>query len=172
MSFTAFADDIRDIKPPVYFPTNYLLFIIIGIIVVLAAIVFLGLFLKKTREKRCKKPLPPEKTAHQIARESLAALSSENLPEAGRIKEYYFRLSDIIRRYIEDRFMIKAPEMTTEEFLFSLGDATWFSAGHKDLLKEFLNLCDIVKFAKYGPTRKEIDASFSVADRFVEETQK
>ena len=165
------ANDIRDIKPPVYFPENYLLLIIIGIIIVLAGLVFLVLFLRRRMKRGADKPRLPEKTAYQLAYEGLLALKRENLAALGKIKEYYFRLSDIVRHYIESRFSIKAPEMTTEEFLFSLRDYDILSSRHKNLLKEFLGLCDIVKFAKYGPTQKEIDESFNAAMKLLEETK-
>ena len=66
---------------------------------------------------------------------------------------------------------MKAPEMTTEEFLFSLKNSGGLSITHKNLLKEFLNLCDAVKFAKYGPTEKEISQSFDIAKAFIDETK-
>ncbi len=165
------ANDIRDIKPPVYFPENYLFFIIIGIIIILAGLVFLVLFLRKRLKRHANGPQVPEKLAHQIACEALLALKAQDLAGLGKTKEYYFRLSDIVRHYIESRFSIKAPEMTTEEFLFSLRDSDVLSGRHKNLLKEFLGLCDIVKFAKYGPAQEEIDESFNAAMKLVEETK-
>ena len=73
--------------------------------------------------------------------------------------------------YIENRFKLRAPEMTTEEFLDSLKQTDALTAKHKELLAEFLNLCDIVKFAKFGPSITEIEESFNSARRFVEETR-
>lgn len=163
--------DIRDIKPPLSFVGDYLLLIIFASIIVLAALVFLSIFLKKRLKRKAKEPLPAPKSPYQIAREALLALQGQGLPGLGKTKEYYFRLSDIARRYIENRFNIKAPEMTTEEFLFSLRDSAILSGLHKELLKEFLTLCDIVKFAKYGPTPKEIDESFNGAVRLLKETR-
>ncbi len=164
-------EDIRDIKPPVYFAGNYLfLFIILGIIL-LTGLVFLAIFLKKRLKKQPQQSYLPQKSAYQIAREAFLALQAQNLPKLGKIKEYYFGLSDVVRRYIENRFNIKAPEMTTEEFLSFLRDSDTLSAAHKNLLKEFLSLCDIVKFARYGPTRQETDNSFNAAVKLVEETK-
>ncbi|MFC1709960.1 hypothetical protein ACFL2J_07900 [Candidatus Omnitrophota bacterium] len=168
---SAFADDIKDIKPPVYFPRDYLILIII-----LAAVIAAGLFfwlrsLLNKRKKERPKFTPPPKPADQLAYEALRALQVKNLPAAGKIKEYYIELSDIVRRYIENRFNIRAPEMTTEEFLFSLRDCVALTDVHKNLLKDFLEQCDMVKFARYGPTLEEIDNSFKAAWRFVDETK-
>jgi len=164
-------EDIRDIKPPVGFRANSDFLIIAAIIIALAALVFLIRFFKKRLEKKKDQILNLPKPAHQIALEALEALSEENLSASGKIKEYYFRLSDIIRRYIEERFEIRAPEMTTEEFLTFLRNSGTLSGAHKNLVKEFLNLCDIVKFANYGPTQKEIDESFAAAVKLVQETK-
>lgn len=164
------AFDIRDIKPPVYFPGEYLFLMVIGIVIVLAGLVFLVIFLRK-RLKKTKAPNLTPKPAQQRALEALQALKAQDLPGQGRTKEYYFQLSDITRHYIENRFSIRAPEMTTEEFLFSLRDSSTLSAAQKNLLKEFLSLCDIVKFAKYGPSQKEIDESFNAAVKLVDETK-
>lgn len=163
--------DIKDIKPPVNFPPNYTLLIILGIILLAAAVFFLVRFLLRRIKKRAAIKAVSKKPAHIIAREALALLKGKNLPAQGKVKEYYIELSDIIRHYIEERFQISAPDMTTEEFLFNLYQADQLNQSHKELLKEFLNLCDIVKFAKYGPTEEEIEESFVAADRFIGETK-
>ena len=58
--------------------------------------------------------------AHEMAYARLRALVAEKLVEQGRIKEFYERISGILRHYIEDRFDLHAPERTTEEFLAEL----------------------------------------------------
>ena len=101
----------------------------------------------------------------------MKSLLSKKFPQQGKVKEYYFELSNIARHYIENRFRLKAPEMTTEEFLFSLRESAILSGTHKNLLKKFLNLCDIVKFAKYAPNEEAIEKSFGAAKKFVDETK-
>jgi hypothetical protein len=98
-------------------------------------------------------------------------LRAMDLPGKGRIKEYYFRLSDIVRRYLENRFSYRAPEMTTEEFLSAIKDSKEFSNELRGLLKEFLSHCDMVKFAKYGPTPIEILDSFKAAENLIDRTK-
>ncbi len=111
-------------------------------------------------------PLSPK----EIAYESLKSLNAENLPAQGRIKEYYIRLSGIVRRYIEDQFNVRAPEMTTAEFLLSLKMVRWLSAGSRDALEEFLKCCDMVKFAKHASTHQEMEQSFVLVKRLIDET--
>jgi hypothetical protein len=84
---------------------------------------------------------------------------------------YYVELSFIIRRYIEDRFDVRAPEMTTEEFLSKVKDMNVLSDEQKALLKNFLSYCDLIKFAKYGSTYEEMEASFESAKKFIGQTK-
>ena len=166
--FLAVINDIRDIRPPVYFETSVLFLVIIGIVILSALLLILAIIVYKKFKKEEKGPLETAKSAHETAYEALEALRAKG---SGNIKEYFFELSCIIRRYIEDRFSMRAPEMTTEEFFAALKESGILSGTHKNLLKEFLTLCDIVKFARYGPTRDEIEESFNAAKVFVDETK-
>ena len=168
--FSVFGEDIRDVKPPVDFPSNYFLLFLILFLLLGAGLVFLAvLFIRRNRARKGKTspPLPP----WTVAYERLEKLKAAHLSEAGRIKEYYTILSDITRRYIEDRFNIRAPEMTTEEFLISLKTSGVLSLPQKEALKDFLQSCDMVKFAKHAPGYKEMDESFSSTRRLVDETK-
>ncbi len=166
------ARDIKDIKPPVYFPRNYFLLSLIAVGIVLIAAAFLIMFLlKKYRDKKAELLFEPPVPAHQKAYEALRRLKKKNLPRIGKTKEYYFELSDIVRRYLEDRFYLRAPEMTTEEFLYALSESDDLNGTHKNLLKGFLNHCDLVKFAKYAPSQKETDESFFLAQKLIDETR-
>ncbi|MBN3037889.1 MAG: hypothetical protein JW869_00565 [Candidatus Omnitrophica bacterium] len=165
------AQDIKDIKPPVFFISNSIYLIIIAAAIMLAVSLFFLYRFWKNRMKQKPKIAAPPKPAHQIAYDALEALRAKNLPAQGKIKEYYYELSNIARYYLENRFNMRAPEMTTEEFLFSLGYSQDLSAKHKELLKNFLSLCDIVKFAKYGPSAGEIEDSFNAAKKLVDDTK-
>lgn len=167
-------EDIRDIKPPVDLPADYFLWAVLLGILILLGIAFLVWFLIR-QSKQPKKILIPAKPSWDVALERLNALRLQNLPQKNQTKEFYSQLSDIIRRYMEDRFSVRAPEMTTQEFLWSLNDVCSQGEGlrdsHKILLKDFLNSCDMVKFAKRGSTLNEMDESFRFALKLVEETK-
>ena len=154
--------DIKDVKGPLsYFEINW--FIISGVLIMMMIIT--GAIIYKFR----KKPLPV-KLPHETALEELEAARGNFLKNSD-VKEYYALISDCIRRYIERSFRLKAPEMTTEEFLSSLRESTVLSLDQKDLLKGFLNACDLVKFAKYTPARPEMESVFVAARKFIEETK-
>ena len=160
--------DIRDAHPPVDFLANYLwLYVLLAL--GLTALIFW--IVKRKRSWQKQKPPAEPKEPWVIALESLEALKKKNWPAQGKVKEYYSALSDIIRRYIEAQFAISAPEMTTEEFLSSLNRSHGMSDSQKAAIKEFLNSCDMVKFAKYGPQPEEMEESFNLARQFVEETK-
>jgi hypothetical protein len=109
--------------------------------------------------------------AHEVAYARLRALVAENLVERGRIKEFYERISAILRHYIEDRFDLHAPERTTEEFLAELQSTEVLSLVQKAVLEEFLTHCDLVKFAKHDPTQEQIQRTFDLVRDFIEKTR-
>ncbi|MEE8170843.1 MAG: hypothetical protein V3T70_09870, partial [Phycisphaerae bacterium] len=107
---------------------------------------------------------------HLWALNRLKRLEDERLIGQGRVQEYYFRLSGVVRQYIERRFHLMAPERTTDEFLVEAQRATVLGEEHKRLLAEFLQACDLVKFARYEPSARESDAAMATARGFVEQT--
>ena len=74
------------------------------------------------RRKKTKAAVRIFKPAHEIAYARLQSLIRQDLVKAGKVKEFYEAISDILRHYIEDRFELRAPERTTEEFLFEIRD--------------------------------------------------
>lgn len=123
------------------------------------------------RSRRTKELVRIFRPAHELAYARLRALVAEELVEAGRIKEFYDRISGILRHYIEDRFDLRAPERTTEEFLAELRFADALSPSHKEMLGEFLTHCDLVKFAKHEPTGERIQQTFDLVKDFIEKTR-
>ena len=166
---SAIADDIRDIKPPLSLGLNFWFWLIVLLVII--AFVF-GIWLYRKKYKRKQLPPLPPRPAHEVALERLELLRKRKLCEQGLIKEFYIELSDIVRRYIEARFSFRAPEMTTEEFLFSLKYSSVLSDSQKELLKTFLTQCDLVKFAKYNPEVGEVEDSLKSAEEFIKKTQK
>jgi len=123
------------------------------------------------RGQRVKELVRIFKPAHEIAYERLRFLIEEELVKAGKIKEFYERISDILRHYIEHRFNLKAPERTTEEFLIELASANVLGSQQQQRLAEFLQHCDLVKFAKYSPTTEQIQKTFDLVKDFIETTK-
>lgn len=156
-------DDIKDIKGPLSFIEINLL-VIFGVLLILFSSAAIILAYRMLRKKR------PKKTSYEIAVDDLTSISGV-FSRGGDIKGYYVGISDCVRRYIESVFKLKAPEMTTEEFLGSLKNSASLSSVHKELLEGFLGACDLVKFARYAPTKKEAESVFTTAKTFIEETK-
>lgn len=110
---------------------------------------------RKTRKKPVvQAPPPPPEPVHEKALRLLASLESESLWQKGEVKEYYVRLTDILRTYIEERFGLPAMERTTDEL-------TAAASHHKELafqaqrLHTILSTADMAKFARAQPSPTE-----------------
>ncbi|MBN2414998.1 hypothetical protein JXO52_04115 [bacterium] len=166
------AGDIRDIKPPEEIPRDWRRIMILGAAGLLA-LLLIAAGIVYYRRRKAGAPLLPVKTApprppHEIAREALDRLRQQDLPAQGKIKEYYIELSDIIRRYIEGRFYLVALEMTTTDVLEQLAAVNVSQEDHA-LFREFLQACDLVKFARYIPSNeahvRRMDQAYELVDR-------
>jgi len=161
--------DIREIKPPAAVPRDYRpLWWAAGLVCIIGAAGF-GLFQLLNRRRAAR--LTPPRPAHEVALEGLARLRAAHLLEEGRHEEYYVRLSAVVRRYLEDRFQLRAPEMTTEEFLQAAQQSPRLPREHRSSLVSFLGEADMVKFARHIPGRDEAERAHSAAREFVESTR-
>jgi hypothetical protein len=111
---------------------------------------------------------PRQQTPEEIAHAALAALLAKNLPARGLIKEFYVRLTGIVRQYIEDTTGIRAPEQTTEEFLRDMRSRETFPPERSVRLAEFLEAADMVKYASQQPQGGQIEEAISRAREFVD----
>jgi hypothetical protein len=109
--------------------------------------------------------------ADVIANRRLAALEQTGYLEAGDFKRYYAELSECAREYLENRFRIRALEMTTEEFLILAASASQLRPEHQAMLTAFLQAADLVKFAKFIPARGEAEQDLDLIRRLVEATR-
>jgi hypothetical protein len=131
----------------------------------------LARYLPRNPIKRLMKPVPPAEPPHLLALRELGRLSEEQLWQKGEIKEYYSRLSEILRRYIDGRFGISSPELTTDETVRMLQRAAVLQQSEMSVIKEILSVSDMVKFAKYLPQAEIHEKSFESSVTFVELTK-
>ncbi len=157
---------LKDIQEPDTF--NYWkLFLYVSIGVLISGGAFLLFFLIRKRKKGKEIPgISPFEEAFN----KLTLLLDKNLPQEGRIKEFYFKLNLIVRIYIEKQFAIRAPEQTTEEFLQDLSVSSKISDDFKQVLKEFLIHSDLVKFARHKPEEGELADSVEACKNFIKVT--
>lgn len=166
--------EIKDIKPPLTLPFRLREIIPqAGLAMAIMAIFAAALFyiIRKLRKKNIleetNKLLPP----HVLALRELDRIKEERLWQNGKVKEYYSRLSDTIRTYIEKRFDIPAMEYVSSETLNSFRK----TMPHEELLVEMLDgilsTADIVKFAKGEPLPVTNQGNMDNAYLFVEQTK-
>lgn len=113
-----------------------------------------------------KKPEPP----YDVAIAKLSLLRDEQLCEQGLQKEYYTRLTDILREYLDRRFGINAMEMTSTQIRHALNNSQ-DEIISKELVEQVLEIADFVKFAKAKPLGDDNIKAFEAARRFVEDTK-
>lgn len=156
--------DLRGLKGPVEIPDPWFWVILLGsILVVVALVTWLIVFLRRRRPAvMAAPPVPP----HVRARQQLEAA----LRLIGQPREFSFALSGALRTYLEERFRLRAPERTTEEFLRELKLTAALLPDQKTALGNFLEQSDLVKFARYEPTEEALRELHGAALRLVDET--
>ena len=156
--------DIHDIKPDVVILPPWWVWIALVLAVIAVVLV---VWLRKRRQD-AKEQFVPRQNAVEEARERLEA--ARKLMLAGEVEAFYIAVSDAVRQYIERQFRLRAAEQTTEEFLQDMARSQRLRPTHKELLGDFLTQCDLVKFARFRPGPKEMEAALAAATRFVDET--
>jgi hypothetical protein len=133
-----------------------------------AAVFFLiRLFKKLRRPKSAPEIVAIPDPAHVIAFRDLEILKSETLWQKGEVKQYYTRLTEILRQYLENRYRIYSLELTTEETLEALIRSGFKKDSNFKMLRSLLKGADMVKFAKYFPEPAENETYFQDAWNFV-----
>ena len=166
--------EIKDIKPPLSLPPNRARqAIFAGIFILLAVTAISCFYFWNKRNVPAAAGIRP--SPGDIARQELERLLAENLLANGQMKLFHLRISNILRRYIEDRFGVKAPERTTEEFLSALSrpdspDRALLGS-QKTLLADFLTQCDLVKFARHEPSIAESEKTVVICREFIAKTK-
>ncbi len=165
--------DIKDVMKPPFVFSDYLwiLWIILGIIIVTLIIVFIVLKMKGRAHVIPGIKKEPDLPPHVRALMELDELKARKLWQQGKVKDYHSKLTDALRRYIEERFNTPAPEMTSGEILNKVRNLSDADSVY-DNLKQILQLADFVKFAKYNPLPDENQLSMVNAYLFINQTKK
>ena len=114
---------------------------------------------------RLVKKIPP----HQRALKEIEGIREKKMSMQEDQKAYYTMLTDVLRKYIRERFGFNALEMTSSEIIARLqqdGDKKMI-----DELKGLFTTADLVKFAKYSTLINENDANLVNAVEFINTTK-
>jgi hypothetical protein len=153
---------IRDIMPikPLWQKILPWALLSLGIIAVIS-----GIYLWIKKSQRSKTVLSPGLTSYEIALKELKKLKSKKLFEKGLVKEYYFELSGIIRKYMEAIRDFPAFELTTEEIQKRIE-----AEADKKILK-LLKHADLVKFGDHLPSLEKKELDYQDATDYLESTK-
>jgi oxygen tolerance protein BatD len=150
-------DTLKDLKPQAELEADYKPFLFF--LAALAAVVYLVYRVVQYFKRRKKRPVAkPERvrSAEEVAREAIERLLARRLVEQGHYKQFYLELSEIIKRFLGGKLGVQSLERTTEEFTRDLQAVSVPSAQYR-VIREFLQECDLVKFAKYRPSPEEVE---------------
>jgi Domain of unknown function (DUF4381) len=155
------AEDFHDITPPIDYSLISPWLIFVGVFVALSLLGLVAWWFTRRRPAAAGPPRLPR----EIALEQLERIRRE----IERMSPYQFsiRVSDILRRYVTQQYGLPATRQTCIEFLTALAKASPFSSEEKSLLEDFLNRCDLIKFARYEATSADSQLLLDEAMRFV-----
>lgn len=168
LNAAAAAADIRDIRGPISLPapTPWLWYAIAAVVASLAlwgAIATIKLWHRQR---------VPAQSPYEAALSRIRAADAQREQQPPDV--YAEQVSAAVRQYIEARFALPAAHRTSDEFLASLlaqNEATRPLAAHRSLLSEFLNTCDLAKFAARSLQDETKRALSAAAVRFIETTE-
>ena len=165
---------IRDIKQPINVPVGFFevfpwVLTGLGALLIIAGIIYY--LRQRKRNKPVFRVVRPEEPAHVIALRELDRLKEEKLWQKNEYKHYYTRLTAIIRTYLEKRYYIPAMEQTSYEILAEWKAQKGADPSLYDILRQLLNLADLVKFAKEKPLPSDNEVNLDNAYDFVRKTR-
>jgi hypothetical protein len=154
-------EDIHEIAPAVDYSLVPPWVLYAGILLGLALLGLIAWWIRK-RSRRPK----PEQSPRDRALQDLSRIRAEM--ETSTPYQFSIRVSDILRRYVTEQYQLPVTRQTSVEFLSMLAKASPFSDDEKSLLEDFLNRCDLIKFARYDATLEDSRLLLEEATRFVE----
>jgi hypothetical protein len=143
--------------------------IVLGILALIAAIIFIVIRLKR-HKPLISIPQAPPLPADVRALDALEDLRQQQLWQQGRVKEYHTQLTDIVRNYLEETYSIPSTEMTSDQTLDAFRSCRAYAEEPASLLQQMLQTADMVKFAKSQPQPYQHDLSMTQAVNFIKLT--
>jgi hypothetical protein len=135
---------------------------------IFAVVAFICFIVRKIKEMvRIHRMSPIERAYHE-----LGLLLKKGLPGRGFFKDFYVELTMVVRRYIERRHGVKAPNLTTDEFLRAAQESPAFTDDVVAQLKRFLESADLVKFAGVQATPVMADDATERARNYLDTDSK
>ncbi|MBM3878891.1 MAG: hypothetical protein FJ387_04120 [Verrucomicrobia bacterium] len=163
MTETQLIEDLRLLAPPSY---RWLILPLAAVVTALAVV--LGQRLRRRHRER--PPSQASAASAGLAPWELALTELERLTPLLRLehsRDYGIAATGVLRRYLEGRYALHAPRLTTEDFLRLAAASTALPLNHRDSLVRFLRLCDLFKFGRYVASAAELSQLHTAAVAFV-----
>jgi len=158
---------IKDITNwPGVFPRWLLVLILITLLATIIGLMVRHILTRRRTILRYPPPTPP----YELALRELRALRSKHYIEELKAEPFFVELSGIVRRYLEKRFNLRAPERTTEEFIREAANSRILNTDQQYRVRDFLEQSDLVKFARHNPRKEDMETAFESAEQLVLET--
>lgn len=151
----------HDIAPPVEYSLIPAWAVFVASFIVLALAGAAGWWFVQWRRRR------PARVP--TARERALVLLGQARTDIDQLSPYEFsiRISDILRQFVAEEYQLPVTRQTSVEFLAAARRSARFSDDDKALLDDFLNRCDLIKFARYEATREDSRLLLDEAAQFV-----
>jgi hypothetical protein len=118
--------------------------------------------------RRMRRQPPAQLTPRELALDELDQLERQG--GVGTSEEYHTQLSAVVRRYLAERFGVRAPQQTTAEFLAAVEAVPELAGERLVLLRDLFDRCDLAKFAPVSSTAEECRLSTALARTLIEQT--
>lgn len=158
---------VHDIKGQIRYPVTFSEMLPYGVgVVVLAGLIFLAVWLlrKKAAERKAEETKDP---AHVVALRELDKYRSDKYWAPEKQKAFYSGITDVLKNYIDARFGVDAPEMTTAELFDALKKEKDIAPDLFNETRDLFERADFVKFAKYVASEEDNAGVLPLAVRFV-----
>ena len=162
---------IHDIKGQMRYPLTFKEVLPwLGAFWLLAAIVIAAVCVVQLRRRRAAGADKPKDPAYIVALRELDKWRGDKFWAPDKQKAFYSGITDALKTYIEDRFGVDAPEMTTAELFDALKGAEDLPAELREELRGVFECADFVKFAKHTASDEDNARALPTAVRFVTST--
>lgn len=146
------------------------LFIIsLSILIIITVLIFI-LFLRRKKKGESKEKEPEKIDPYQDALSNIQSLQDQKPLLSA--KPFVFRLSEILRIYVERVFKVPAMELTGEEFMREIASHTFFKNRYDKILQEFVDQGDRIKYSKENSEDGQMNLLLETALHFVKDTHK
>ena len=141
---------------------------ILGIILILVIAFLIFLILRKNKKTDATEEIQVPIDPYEDALNEIQGLQKQNPPLSP--KPFVFRLSEILRIYVERVFSVPAMELTGEEFMREIASHSFFKDRYDQILREFIDQGDRIKYSKENKDDGQMKLLLETALHFVKDT--